>query len=371
MSYSSVVATTATTTTDNNSTTNNVQPTDTSITEQYQEYSTLNEECSSWYLLARQAVVDVMFLDTNIQECFCKLYTTNSSGGCSSTANNTTTTTATTTHSIYFAEHLNNILTSHSEVLQQHKLHCYLQSIQLWLPRISFFSDIKNTIFTTTNTSGYSGSSSNLDVTNTTITSHEDEQNNQNSNNKYIPQRRYSTTTNNNNTTATTTNTTNNNDNNDRNILKKHTVLIKQIMLLLQKSAVVLFTDFIKDIKPVLEISECINSSIDAIVLQQLYKYCSLLSQGMEQLAGIYKQTTTSTTISGSSSSDNECIYTEYTTTDVNNNNSTSTNIITATTSANNCEGKYTDFTYTCIYRLYIILLLTLHYIVLYYTYYY
>ena len=33
----------------------------------------LQEECASWFLLARQAVVDVMFLDSNQLECQAKL----------------------------------------------------------------------------------------------------------------------------------------------------------------------------------------------------------------------------------------------------------------------------------------------------------
>jgi hypothetical protein len=34
----------------------------------------LQEECGSWFLLARQAVVDVMFLDSNQLECQAKLH---------------------------------------------------------------------------------------------------------------------------------------------------------------------------------------------------------------------------------------------------------------------------------------------------------
>ena len=38
----------------------------------------LNEECSSWFLLARQAVVDVMFLDRSQLECQAKLHNSTS-----------------------------------------------------------------------------------------------------------------------------------------------------------------------------------------------------------------------------------------------------------------------------------------------------
>jgi hypothetical protein len=40
--------------------------------------SDLTEECTSWMLLARQAVVDVMFLDTSILECQAKLHNSTS-----------------------------------------------------------------------------------------------------------------------------------------------------------------------------------------------------------------------------------------------------------------------------------------------------
>jgi hypothetical protein len=52
----------------------------------------LQEECGSWFLLARQAVVDVMFLDSNQLECQAKLHMSTSTtsvsigecGGCCS-----------------------------------------------------------------------------------------------------------------------------------------------------------------------------------------------------------------------------------------------------------------------------------------------
>jgi hypothetical protein len=40
--------------------------------------SDLTDECTSWMLLARQAVVDVMFLDTSILECQAKLHNSTS-----------------------------------------------------------------------------------------------------------------------------------------------------------------------------------------------------------------------------------------------------------------------------------------------------
>jgi hypothetical protein len=44
---------------------------------QYRTFD-LQDECASWFLLARQAVVDVMYLDTNQLECQAKLHHTTS-----------------------------------------------------------------------------------------------------------------------------------------------------------------------------------------------------------------------------------------------------------------------------------------------------
>lgn len=57
---------------------------------------------------------------------------------------------------------------------------------------------------------------------------------------------------------------------NDRNVLKRHTMLVKQVMALLQRNAVMLFSDCAKEIKPVVEICEITSGDTAAIVLSQV-----------------------------------------------------------------------------------------------------
>jgi len=71
----------------------------------------------------------------------------------------------------------------------------------------------------------------------------------------------------------------------DRAVLKRHTLLVKQIMSLLQRSAVHLFSDCSKDIKCVVDICEITSGDTSAIVLSQISKFCNKLASGMEHLA--------------------------------------------------------------------------------------
>eukprot|EP00598_Pedospumella_elongata_P004802 CAMPEP_0184980700 /NCGR_PEP_ID=MMETSP1098-20130426/10625_1 /TAXON_ID=89044 /ORGANISM="Spumella elongata, Strain CCAP 955/1" /LENGTH=1140 /DNA_ID=CAMNT_0027504173 /DNA_START=24 /DNA_END=3442 /DNA_ORIENTATION=+ len=240
---------------------------------QYRSFD-LNEEYNSWVLLARQAVVDVMFLDSNQLECQLKLHR--------ATHNSTTITTG---HSVSFAQQLTAVLTAHCDVIQQHKLNCYLNSVHRWLPSVTAFCNIKASpvLSTSTATSSASGT---LGTANSAESTHgTEEERRRRSSVDHTPSTTTGTSTNKTRYASHSTAPDPAVNLHDRAVLKRHTLLVKQIMSLLQRSAVHLFSDCSKDIKCVVDICEITSGDTSAIVLSQISKFCNKLASGMENLA--------------------------------------------------------------------------------------
>jgi hypothetical protein len=166
------------------------------------------------------------------------------------------------------------VLTAHCDVIQQHKLHCYLQSVAQWLPRIAAFCDIKGAPTVTPAplpTQPPAADSPGLT---------EEERRRRGSS---APKPLTGRPSGSNLTLAAATE----GSVQDRAVLRKHTQLVKQIMALLQRNAVLVFSECVKDMRPVMEICEITSGDTTAIVLAQISKFCNKLTMGMEALAGV------------------------------------------------------------------------------------
>jgi hypothetical protein len=180
-------------------------------------------------------------------------------------------------HSMAFAQQLSSVLTTHCDVLQQHKLQGYLRSVQQWLPRIEAFCDLKSAHpgHGTPAMAGTPGAP----PTHSSAAEGGDED-----------RRRMSVKTSSARMSISGHGATTGGADasaQDRATLRRHTQLVKQIMALLQRNAVAVFSDCTKDLKPVLEICEITSGDTSVVVLSQISKFCNRLSQGMEALAGV------------------------------------------------------------------------------------
>jgi hypothetical protein len=176
-----------------------------------------------------------------------------------------------------FAQQLSAVLTAHCDVLQQHKLQGYLRSVQQWLPRIEAFCDLKSAHpgHSTPAMAGTPGAP----PTHSSAAEGGDED-----------RRRMSVKTSSARMSISGHDATTGGADasaQDRATLRRHTQLVKQIMALLQRNAVAVFSDCTKDLKPVLEICEITSGDTSVVVLSQISKFCNRLSQGMEALAGV------------------------------------------------------------------------------------
>jgi hypothetical protein len=176
-----------------------------------------------------------------------------------------------------FAQQLSAVLTAHCDVLQQHKLQGYLRSVQQWLPRIEAFCDLKSAHpgHSTPAMAGTPGAP----PSHSSAAEGGDED-----------RRRMSVKTSSARMSISGHGATTGGADasaQDRATLRRHTQLVKQIMALLQRNAVAVFSDCTKDLKPVLEICEITSGDTSVVVLSQISKFCNRLSQGMEALAGV------------------------------------------------------------------------------------
>jgi hypothetical protein len=169
-----------------------------------------------------------------------------------------------------FAQQLSTVLTAHCDVLQQHKLQGYLRSVQQWLPRIEAFCDLKSAHpgHSTPAMAGTPGAP----PTHSSAAEGGDED-----------RRRMSVKTSSARMSISGHGATTGGADasaQDRATLRRHTQLVKQIMALLQRNAVAVFSDCTKDLKPVLEICEITSGDTSVVVLSQISKFCNRLSQG-------------------------------------------------------------------------------------------
>ena len=181
-------------------------------------------------------------------------------------------------HSIGFAQQLTAVLTSHCDVVQQHKIHCYLNSVKLWLPRIEAFCDIKNaaaaaTAATATMLPDSASAAGGTGGTGGHKT--EEERRRSSSGGSTLAHGRGSATTGRpsmggggfDSSSHNNANNSNSANNQDRNILRRHTQLVKQIMSLLQRNAVIVFGECVKEMKPVIEICEITSGNTEDVAL--------------------------------------------------------------------------------------------------------
>jgi hypothetical protein len=186
-------------------------------------------------------------------------------------------------HSIGFAQQLTDVLSAHCDAVQQHRLHCYLRSVQQWLPRITAFCNVKNASSGMAPTAGASAGVSDAGASGANLSEEERRRRSNSGNLKQTgaPNARPSVS----NLSGTVSSADVSIQ--DRAVLRRHTQLVKQIMALLQRNAVMVFSDCAKDIKPVIEICEITSGDTAAVVLSQISKFCNRLTQGMEAVAGI------------------------------------------------------------------------------------
>ena len=210
------------------------------------------------------------------------------------------------------------VLSAHCDVIQQHKLHCYLQSVKGWLPRVAAFCNIKQSPVFHHHTSpaagvGSGGDSGNNATSSAAAADEERRRRSSSGGNTLLA----STTTSGGGNAKNNTSMSNMrqamggggggdsssgssasahhqqqqhtaaNSANDRATLKRHTLLMKYIVASLQRNAVQLFGDCIKDVRPILEICEITSGDTSVIVLSQISKFCNKLTFGMESLAGV------------------------------------------------------------------------------------
>jgi hypothetical protein len=178
-------------------------------------------------------------------------------------------------YSIGFAEQLISVLTAHCDVIQQHRLDCYLQAVHSWLPKITAFCNIRQA------GAGAENGGAGADVGGgmngvgggMSTSTHSSMRNSAGGM-----------------SSSSNSNTAGNNDSantTDRATLKRHTMLVKHAMALLQRNAVQLFADWIKEAKAIVEVYEISSGDTAAVSLSQISKFCNKLSLGMEKLAGV------------------------------------------------------------------------------------
>jgi hypothetical protein len=168
--------------------------------------------------------------------------------------------------------------------VQQHRLHCYLRSVQLWLPRIAVFCNVKNAPAAASGVPSTSGANTGVSDTGASGANLSEEERRRRSNSGNLKQPGASNIRP---STSTGSVATADASIQDRAVLRRHTQLVKQIMALLQRNAVMVFSDCAKDIKPVIEICEITSGDTAAVVLSQISKFCNRLTQGMEAVAGV------------------------------------------------------------------------------------
>lgn len=208
--------------------------------------SELQDERNKWLSLARQSINDVIYLDSTQSECFNNCQYEAGSGSNVSYAQT-------------YSDALLLSISTHGDVIQAHRVSCYLSSVSSAMPRLQTLCQIKNISTSSSTSAAASGSSGGSEVTRPRLGGR----------------------------TASASSMQLSDPAADRAALSKNTATAKKLMDSLVNHAVDSFSEAARDFKSTAEIYEVSQRDTEEAVVALVKKHVERLAHGAEALCGV------------------------------------------------------------------------------------